>query len=141
MTNEELIKRYPFLSVEGEIEYTLLDEMPIGWRKAFGEKMCEEIALILRKGNYLNDYVVLQIKEKYGELRWYSGGVPENIYDALHEVIEKYTKISRKTCIRCGAPATKISKGWISPWCNRCADEQSRINNVGYVDIREVELE
>ena len=39
----------------------------------------------LIKFNYLYEYRILQIKEKYGELRWYDGGVPieSKIYDTM----------------------------------------------------------
>lgn len=77
MTNKELIERYPFLlprnvwtdKVDEDFDYswTLLDEMPDGWRKAFGEMVCEEIRNeLLRFGEKaLEEYRIEQIKEKY----------------------------------------------------------------------------
>lgn len=44
----------------------------------------------------------------------------------LREIIPKYSKLSQRTCIKCGKPATKISLGWISPWCDECADKIKR---------------
>ena len=46
--------------------YTELNSMPIGWRKAFGIQMCKEIKQALKKHNYLYNYRIMQIKEKYG---------------------------------------------------------------------------
>lgn len=131
MENKELIERYPFLAPRdwftGEVkegynyEYTLLDEMPHGWRIAFGEDMCEEIRESLIRNGCLKEYLVEQIKEKYGSLCWYGvNGVDEVEY----EIIPKYEKISAKTCIECGSPATKISKGWIRPYCDACAKQK-----------------
>ena len=130
MTNKELIDRYPFLIPRNvftdkvvidleadEIEYTLLDEMPKGWRIAFGEQMCEEIREVLIKYDYLNEYRIVQIKEKFGGLRWYDDGAPKEVFD----IINKYEDISYTTCIQCGKPATLITKGWISPFCDDCA--------------------
>lgn len=136
--NKKLCEHYPFLiprhiwtdKVMWEVSkldwrytvpysYTLLDTMPKGWREAFGEQMCEEIREALIKENYLYEYRVVQIKEKYGQLRWYDNGAPSEVYD----IIDKYTKISECTCICCGRPATKISIGWISPYCNNCAKQ------------------
>ena len=48
-------------------EFTWLDDMPQGWRKAFGKKMIKELDKILRKANYQNEYQIAQIKEKW---RW-----------------------------------------------------------------------
>lgn len=144
MENKKLCKRYPFLIPRNRwtdktiwdkrirkhnwrytepYSYTELDDMPKGWRNAFGKHMCEEIRTVLIKGNYLYEYRVVQIKEKYGALRWYDNGAPTSIYHELQDIIYKYEEISAHTCIRCGKPATKISLGWISPWCDNCANK------------------
>ncbi len=129
METKRLCKHYPFLQLRNPWTdkliksdyYTNLDEMPNGWRRAFGQEMCEEIRKVLIKGNYLYDYRVVQIKEKFGALCWYDNGAPDSIYRELQDIIYKYEEISKHTCIWCGRPATKISLGWISPWCDNCA--------------------
>ena len=128
MKNKRLCKRYPFLILRDwkdnpitTYPITELDYMPEGWRCAFGTQMCEEIRKILIKGNYLNDYRIAQIKEKFGGLRWYDEGAPASIYRELQDIIDKYEELSYCTCICCGRPATKISQGWINPFCDRCA--------------------
>lgn len=133
MENKRLCKRYPFLQLRNPWTdkiiksgyYTNLDEMPNGWRKAFGIQMCEEIREVLIKGNYLYDYRIAQIKEKFGALRWYDEGAPNSIYRELQDIIYKYEEISERTCILCGWPATKISFGWVSPFCDECAEKLS----------------
>ena len=97
--------------------YTELDAMPDGWRKAFGIQMCKEIKKELKKYNYLYKYRIMQIKEKFGALRWYDNGSPNG---CVYPIINKYEALSERTCIVCGKPATKISKGWISPYCDNC---------------------
>lgn len=143
MKNKKLCKRYPFIAVRNwrtdepikSYQFTHLDDMPDGWRTVFGRQMCEEIREVLTKGNYLNEYRVIQIKEKYGQLRWYGNGVPESIYYELEDIIYKYEQMSKRICIRCGRPATKISLGWISPWCDKCADKLS--NRIDFENIKE----
>ena len=131
LKNKKLCKRYPFLIIrdwEDEplgYEFTYLDDMPEGWKRAFGIDMCEDIRRVLVKANYLYDYRVCQVKEKYGTLRWYDYGAPSSIYRELCDVIDKYEELSYRTCIRCGRPATKISLGWISPFCDECAEKLS----------------
>lgn len=128
--NKKLCKRYPFLIIQNQrinkpIDYnfTYFDDIPKGWRKAFGIQMCEDIRKILIKANYLYDYHIAQIKEKFGGLRWYDYGVPPSIFQELQDTISKYEELSYRTCINCGRPATKISLGWINPFCNKCADK------------------
>ena len=121
--NKKLIERYPFLrpreTHSSDFESTLLDDMPVGWRAVFGEELCKEIMEELVQNNCMNSYQILQIKEKHGELRWYSQGGTERIH---HEIIPRYEKMSRRVCIQCGQPATLISNSWLAPWCNTCAD-------------------
>lgn len=96
--------------------YTELDAMPKGWRKCFGISICKEIKASLKRHNCLKEYRITQIKEKFGGLRWYDAGAPEEV----NKIIQKYEYISEKTCIVCGRPAAKISRGWISPYCDDC---------------------
>ncbi len=107
---------------EYDYEHTELDYMPYGWRMAFGEQMCEELKQeLLESGGQkaLDAYRIVQIKEKYGMLRWYDNGNTQRGYD----IIGKYEVLSKRTCIMCGKPATRMATGWISPYCDSCAEE------------------
>lgn len=136
---KKLCKRYPFLIIRTwddkplDFNFTYLDDMPEGWKRAFGIDMCEDIRQVLVKANYLYDYRVAQVKSKWAELCWYDEGAPSSIYRELQDVIDKYTELSRKTCICCGRPATKLSCGWIDPFCDKCAEKYLR----SYTDINE----
>lgn len=103
-------------------EYTELDQMPTGWRKKFGIKMCKEIKRELKKYGYLRKYRIMQIKEKYGTLRWYDNGSPDG---CVYPIIDKYENISYHTCIECGKPANYLSTGWISPYCKNCIGDRT----------------
>lgn len=123
--NKRLVAEYPFLAVydianKSEIDYcfTMLDEMPPGWKEAFGEEICKEIKDVLVEHNCLNEYSVLQIKEKFGMLRWYGNRTSREI----EQIIAKYEEKSGHTCICCGAPATQMILNWISPICDECLD-------------------
>ncbi|MCD8376210.1 MAG: hypothetical protein LUD69_04650 [Oscillospiraceae bacterium] len=116
-----------------ELAESVLWELPYGWKKTFVEPMCEELSEALSKAGLLEDYGVLQAKEKYGCLRWYDyGGNSET-----DEIICKYEDISEHTCVYCGAPATKMSQGYIAPWCDACAEEyQQRCHGkVQFIDL------
>lgn len=84
--------------------------------------MCEDIREELVRAEYLDQYRITQIKEKYGTLCWYDFGCTERM---LRDIIPKYERLSARTCIRCGNPATKASTGWISPYCDTCAGKIS----------------
>lgn len=128
--NNELVKVFPWLGVnrlyiesyEPGYVWTWLNEIPDGWRKAFGWELISEINNIYFSiaPQLREDYYPIDIKEKYGALKIYF-----SVYDpSIESIIEKYSKLSEKTCICCGAPATKLSKGWISPWCDECFDRE-----------------
>lgn len=96
--------------------YTELIGMDAGWRKAFGIQMCKEIkrALLDAGGRkMLHAYRITDIKEKYGSLRWYDTGAPEEV----EKIIAKYEYISQRTCIVCGKPADYVTRGWVEPYC------------------------
>ena len=102
--------------------HTELDAMDKGWKKTFGIQMCKEIRAALLKYGWkvLFKYRIVQIKEKWGELCWYDSYTPREVSD----VVRKYEDISRHTCIDCGAPATKMSTGWICPYCDNCIGDR-----------------
>ena len=118
-----------------DYSWTELDAMPDGWRKAFGEQMCFEIQSVLEETEDEEfEYRILQIKEKWGYLHWYDNGAPKDISNKLNTIIKKYEDLSKKTCIECGAPATKISTRWISPWCDECAKKLVRAGDLIPID-------
>lgn len=117
------IEKYPLQIIHFPTYYTELDSMDKGWKDAFGMNFCKDLRKeLIRTGGYklLFRFRILQIKEKYGRLEVYCIGYN----DEINKVISKYSKLSEKTCIRCGKPATWISKGWISPYCDDCVPDK-----------------
>lgn len=123
------INEYPLQIFHCMTDYTELDAMPEGWRRAFGMDICKEIRAALYKEFGLKgvfNYRIEQIKEKYGSLRWYDARTTHKI----QEIISKYEEISSRTCINCGAPATWISNGWISPYCDKCIGDTTYASRI-----------
>ena len=124
--NKRMVEEFPFLlpknrwtgKVSEDYDYTYneLDALEYGWKKAFGYELLCELRDELIKGNYLNDYSIAQIKEKYGTLRWYDFGAPEGAYN----IIRKYERLSAEYCYICGSPATYETTGWINYVCEDC---------------------
>jgi rubrerythrin len=112
-------------------EYTVLDLMPSGWRIAFGEDWARDVQEVLDKlsRKERDEIFIMDIKEKHGFL-----DVDINYYsEELEAVLDKYKELSRRTCIGCGKPATKISWGWICPFCDICSTKI----NAEMIDINE----
>lgn len=101
------------------------EDIPEGWYKAFGRAMINELNDILVKHNFVDEYRVVQIKEKYGSIRWYSNGIPAEMTDEYYEWLNKYEALSEDTCIKCGEKSTHMTTGWIMPLCDEC-DETGR---------------
>lgn len=109
---------------EYDYEYTELDEMPNGWRLAFGDEMLEEMREELIRCNYLDEYMIVQLKEKYGSLRLYDNGIPQDC--KVWDIISKYEALSEKVCIYCGKPVKWQTTGWILYICDDCAKKYAR---------------
>ena len=131
--NKKLVEKYPFLRIDCEERYNMLDDMPDGWRKAFGDKFCEEVYNAAVKDNLLNKLRIIQIKEKFGALRVYSITYTDDLLD----IFNKYEKLSATICIECGKPATKITLGWISPYCDNCIPKNSNGKEVDNKTVSE----
>lgn len=126
--------KYPFLRVSNNSVYPWLteedswaNELPSGWRDSFFENMCDD--LITALGDYINEFEIIQLKEKYGSMRLYWNWKDENIFteeqihnltNTIRDVISKYEAISYHTCVRCGKPSTGYTKPWILPACDEC---------------------
>ncbi len=123
LKNWILVGKYPFLAIEKTNDYTTtwFDSIPIGWRKAFGEMICEEIKQQLISDGELDEYVIFEIKEKFGQLRWYDNGSR-----AVYRIIDKYSVLSEHICINCGKPDVPMTNcGWWSPYCKKCFTKPS----------------
>ncbi|MBE0515122.1 hypothetical protein [Sulfurimonas sp.] len=93
-------------------------EVGRGWLPLIS-KLSEDIQKILDSDPELNIQVV-QVKEKYGGLRFYAHGAYGKEID---ELIEKAEEESENICENCGKPAVpQKSKGWIKTRCEECAD-------------------
>lgn len=66
--------------------------------------------------------VAVQVKEKFGTLRFYVNGGNEKAYN----YIEFAEALSGSTCEECGAPGTTRGGGWIRTLCDRHEDERQR---------------
>lgn len=123
---KKLLKKYPFLSpydyVTGELpddydySYIFPLEIPAGWDALFLQ-FCEDAKKALIEANYLDNFRLSQVKEKYGQLRIYHEGAPREV----EIIIDKYEKMAGFICVDCGQPAEYMTTGWILPVCKECS--------------------
>ena len=95
--------------------YDWLVDIPEGW-VLLARNMLDEIKVVNPS------FEVTDMKEKWGMLRVYGWYEDEE----TEAIIRKYEKLSSFTCCHCGMPATKLSTGWILPWCDRCGIDDEK---------------
>ena len=62
----------------------------------------------------------VQVKEKFGTLRFYLTSGTDKMYDLIDEAEE----LSGKTCESCGKPGETGGTGWISTLCGDCRESR-----------------
>ena len=136
LRNKKLIERYPWIRPVGwhferlkTYSYTMYDDIPVGWKRAFGKIMLEEYRDVLIRHKYLDKFQWIQVKEKYGTLRLYSNAAPEEVL----ELESKYDYISGYICISCGRiNVPVITQGWIEPLCETCYNKRIALEKRWY---------
>ena len=64
--------------------------------------------------------VAVQVKEKYGTLRFYAHNTTEEALDLIEEAEDKTEKI----CEKCGSPGKLRKGGWLRTLCDSCQDSR-----------------
>lgn len=96
-------------------------ECDSGWDKLIDE-------LIEELNELPDDIEVLQIKEKYGGLRFYVNGASDKAFD----IISRYENYSYHVCECCGDFYTaklRVKNGWYKTLCNKCAKDMEYRND------------
>ena len=143
--NKRICQRFPFLiprnvftdkitwdiKLKGDkkqkaYSYTLANDFPKGWWKAFGLQLCEELREDLIKCNYLYQFRIEQIKEKFSQLRIYTGSLPRE--SRVWEIIEDYSTLSENICMRCGKPDVPMLNygNWLITICEDCYNKNEK---------------
>lgn len=78
-----------------------------GWY-ALLSKLCEDLSKVVS-----DDFQVLQVKEKFGTLRFYVA----NSNRQTEDLIDKAEAASGHTCEECGEPGKLTGKGWLRTAC------------------------
>ena len=91
-------------------------------RKLDFEYQNKSKSIIPTKINYL-DCQAVQVKSKFGSLRFYVNGSDKYI-DGLISMAES---MSCKVCEQCGKPGSQNSKGWVYTLCKECRNDMIKV--------------
>lgn len=98
-------------------QYPLMISVPIGWHQIV-------LDLNAEISHLLPDYTISQVKEKFGELRFYieSFGVGKDDprIDIVDELIKEARIASHTTCQVCGSPdgVNNMDNFWCGTYCD-----------------------
>lgn len=131
MNNEldkSLVEKYPliFRDRHADMKVTAMCwgfECDDGWYWLI-DNLCESIQSYIdnNKPNKVNQIVAVQVKEKYGGLRFYYDGGN----DFISGMVRLAENLSYKTCEICGSTKNITqTDGWIRTLCNSCLREGS----------------
>lgn len=89
-----------------------------GWF-ALIDELATTIDRILESDKQLaNSFIVIQVKEKFGTLRFYTSPTP----DVIHYLCEFAEAMSSHICESCGMPGKPNDRGWIRTLCQTCKE-------------------
>jgi hypothetical protein len=122
VNDTETLMGYGF--AHGDGWYDILDalcasiQQHISWKR----KRPEYADLTDEEFEEAHQTVAVQVKEKFGGLRFYVSGTDDYIRGAI-DVAES---MSLRTCEDCGAPGRPRSGGWIRTLCDSCTAPNKR---------------
>lgn len=136
---EYLFRTFSFFHPEASLHESLMCfgfECGDGWF-ALIKTLCEHLtALQLGK-----QFRVVQVKEKFGGLRFYVGNIPTAKANEAYALIDDAEGKSFEICELCGKPGTLHDDGWMMTRCNTCWKNRNapRCSQCGAVISRKVQ--
>lgn len=126
---EEFSDLFPKYSPLYRIQIPFRIECSLGWYDLI-YSLCQDIRKILEKCPELKKtFGVLQVKEKFGGLRFYIGSGNDEIFDRIHEAEEE----SYKICELCGKPGKlRTDLIWYKTLCEDCYKKRKEDENILY---------
>lgn len=112
---KELEEKHPPLKTLRKSHVWPFPEIGEGWYKIIDEMMIR-IKAVYQENNWdITKFEVHQVKEKFGGLRFYTGGLPEGVHDIIHE----YENKSYTVCEECGEKGElRENLPWIRTLCD-----------------------
>ena len=141
--DEELVKKYPLLYAQREMSmrdtcmcwgfecgpgwYDIIDRLSAKIEainnEIKAEREAHSVELDAEPYDDLCFIEAVQVKEKFGGLRFYLGPVLAKYDEQVYKWIEEAEQEAEKTCERCGKPGKARGGGWIMTLCDGCKRE------------------
>ena len=99
--------------------YEILHDLSIKIEKIL-EDYAERHKVVESEENETIEIFAVQVKEKYGTLRFYMSFATDEINDLISDA----EVLSSQTCESCGAPAKMRGKFWLEVKCDKCYEEK-----------------
>jgi hypothetical protein len=115
---KHLIEKYPVLYQGHKLPITQ-NLMSFGFEHGDGwfvllDNLSALITLLDKRDG--SETIAVQVKEKFGALRFYVQAGS----DAIFDLIDKAEDESSRTCEMCGEPGELRGVGWVSTMCDKC---------------------
>jgi len=117
--SKKLMIDFPFLRPQGGLGQSLMYfgfDVDDGWFKLIYQ-LCKDIQRVIDNtpDEALKDFQVVQVKEKFGSLRFYCGAATSEIHDLIQEAEAK----SSRVCELCGKRGSMSvsNSGWYKTLC------------------------
>jgi hypothetical protein len=125
---DKLIKEFPNLYKQVTLSP---QETCMCWGFCCGDGWFQIIFDLSKKITELDPNIeAIQVKEKFGGLRFYIEPVDKNKFAEVYKTINDYENESFKTCEICGTKENVHTQGpnWIKTLCDNCRNEWSNKN-------------
>lgn len=113
----ELRRSHPLLYAEPYLECDRFMRCGAGWVDII-ERLSNKLEALIFAEREQSRYRALQVKEKFGRLRFYMTTQTAEMLDAIAAAEAE----SERTCEHCGEPGKLRSLGWVRTLCDRCND-------------------
>lgn len=119
MENNNEFEKYTFIHPDPTLRNNLMiwgAECGSGWYPLIQE-LFDKIQVLVNNNSEYKELEVVQVKEKYGELRIYLN----YSYDDIEKLIDEYTEKSLHICERCGKDGClRDDHHWYTTLCDEC---------------------
>ena len=115
---EELYRKYPKLYRQHTLP---MQQTCMCWGFCCGDGWYDLIDNLSEKLEaYGGKVEAVQVKEKFGGLRFYLGAIDSEYADEIYKHVEEAERLSYKTCEQCGKPGSTKGGGWVRTLCDEC---------------------
>ncbi len=128
-----LKRRYPLLYIEYDNPDFTIRNSCMAWGFECGDgwfdlldrlsaKIEARLNELLKSGTEVENLpVALQVKEKFGGLRFYTRYHDDEIENLINEAEDE----SYRICMKCGSEGHPNEQGWVSTLCEQCRGDKS----------------